>query len=144
MPVNINTTVDLTSVARMHSAVVDFGALVQEIASNVGSDYSALITIPSRVTNLLAQKAAFDSAGLSAARIAEIAEKNLGYASWSDHTADFAAIFTKAAAFRDAVVANVSSLTPSYTNNQLVWVTAPAGVQSAISGHCADILSHYT
>lgn len=143
MPVNIDTTLDIQAVTRMHNAVVDFGRLVQTISDNNGADYSALITLPARVANLLAQKANFDAIGLSAARIAEITEKNLGYTDWSANVTDFSAVFTKAATFRDAVVANIAQFTPSYVSNALTWADAPANVQTAITTNCTSILSHF-
>jgi hypothetical protein len=144
MPINAESINDVRAVSQLHGSLVDFGIFVQGVSDAVGTDYTDLVKLPARVTSLLNAKTAFDSLNISNARINAILESNLGYDDFSLHIADFAAIFTKAPAFRTLVENNIGMLPPSYdSNHRLVFVSAAAGVQTAITNNCNDILQHY-
>ena len=145
MPVNAESINDVREVSQIHSVVVDFGIFIAKILNDVGSDYSTLIDLPARVSSLMNSKARFDALNISNARIQTILERNYGYADFSVDIADFGAVFTKAPAFRGIVETNISALPASYSvDHKLQWVTASAGVQSAITANCNNILQHYS
>ena len=145
MPVNAESINDVREVSQIHSVVVDFGIFVAKILSDVGSDYSTLIDLPARVSSLMNSKARFDALNISNARIQTILERNYGYSDFSVDIADFGAVFTKAPAFRGIVETNITELPASYSvDHKIQWVTASAGVRSAITSNCNNILQHYS
>ena len=141
--INSDATNHIQAVAKIHGAALDFISFIEGIKANVGSDYSQVFNVPSRVTNLIAQKADFDALSIDGAVTKAILEKNHGYSDWSvTHTADFNAIFTNAANFRGVVEANINEFPASFNaSHQLEHVTASQGVQNALIAQIDDILT---
>ena len=141
--INSDASNHIHAVDKIHGAALDFITFIENIKSNVGSDYSDVFNVPSRATNLIAQKANFDALSIPFATIKIILENNHGYTDWTaTHTADFTAIFTKAASFRSIVEANISAFPATFNaSHQLKYVTAVQGVQDALVAQIDDILN---
>ena len=142
MPVNRNAGSRVRAVERMHGALEDFYVFLSSIRSNSGGDVGAVANIPSRVTNLLAQKAQFDAMGMSAAEIERLMTTVMGYSVWTTNVADFNAVFTKAPALRTIVINNFDQLTPVFVGDSLQYTAGP--IQTQLENQLDDILQHYS
>ena len=140
--INDNAKRHIDAVGRIHGAALDFITFIKAIKGNVITYYSSVFDVPSRVTNLIAQKADFDALAINFSIIKAILEKNHYYGDWTaTHTADFNAIFTKAATFRGVVEANINEFPASFNaSHQLEYVAASQGVQNALIAQIDDIL----
>lgn len=145
MPNTINSDAanHIREVTRIHDAALDFITFIEKVKSNVGSDYSDVFNVPSRATNLIAQKTKFDALSIPSDVIKSLLENNHGYSTWTTtHTADFNAIFSKAEAFRGVVEANINEFPATFNAlHQLKYVTASQGVQDALVAQIDDILT---
>lgn len=143
MPINSDAESNISAVKRIHGALTDFKRFLQSIRDSTGGNVNAVMNIPSRVTNLLAQKADFDSIGMSAVRIEEIMTKDLGYSDWPLHISDFNSVFVKSAALRAVLINNIGSIAQSY-NGDSYQLTVTAGVKIALETQLDDILGHFS
>ena len=139
---NANSTNHIHAIAQIHGAVVDFIKFLEVIQGNIGAEYSQVLNVPSRVSNLLAQKVKFDALNISTATIKTVLEKNHGYSDWSStHVSDFNAVFTKAAAFMAIVESNIASIPASYSSSHaLQYISATQTVQDALDSQINGIL----
>jgi hypothetical protein len=142
MPVNQSAVSEVVAVRRIHESVSNFGAFIQLVRDNTAGNVASALLIPARVTGLLADKARFDSLGLSVSRISGLMEKDLGYTAFATDIADFNAVFAKAPDLRTDVLNNVNQFTPVYNGDTLEWTTT-AGIQTALNTRLDSILTHY-
>ena len=140
--INANSTNHIHAIARIHGAVVDFIKFLENIQANIGIEYSQVLNVPSRVTNLLSQKSTFDGLSIPLPTVISVLENNHGYEIWSPtHTLDFEDIFSKAAVFRSIVETNITSIPATYSvTHNIQYVTATQVVQDAINTQINGIL----
>lgn len=140
--INDKATSNSDAVKHIHGAALDFIAFLKAIQTDIGIKYPLVHTVPSRVSNLLAQKVKFDDLAIPDTTVKSILEKNHGYDDWTEiHTADFDAIFTKATAFMVIVENNITLIPPSYNASHVKqWVSAPQNVQDALNSQINGIL----
>ena len=140
--ISTDATNYVREVARIHSTAIDFINFIEAVKAGIGSNYSSVLDIPSKVSYLLVRKANFDARSIPYPEIKSILEKNHGYTDWTPtHTADFNAIFTKAVALRTAVESNAAEFPPTYdAQHQIQYTTAEANVQTALTNLIDGIL----
>lgn len=140
--INKKAKSEIDAIDFIHAAAMDFISFIEAIQANIGIEYSKVLIVPSRVSNLLAQKVKFDALGISAGKFKTVLEKNHGYGDWTAaHEADFNAIFTKAAAFRAIVETNIALIPASYSaSHGLQYTSATQPVQDALNAQINGIL----
>ena len=141
----INQSNDVVLTKKLHEAVVNYGALMSRISSNIGSNYNDVVEVPAYTASLGTLKTKWDALAISADRLTIIMEKSLGlYEVWANEVSNFNSVITKSSSFRSVVESNIASIPMSFdVTGRHVFVTASAGVQAALQSEVNDILQHF-